>query len=281
LRCGGYLLQAKEQNGHGNWITWLAENCPDISERMAQRYMRVARELPKLNLANPTRLSDITLGQAIEMLGHNAKMARQHGEDTLEEKTVDIPQALHATETRKWQDARAYRRREKRLRLETQQQQMAIQERIEVGEPPPTMPESTDNQWNLLGLKEEELVALDAELHTLELRFAELAESLKNDYEYAVPRLAVYAYDAVRKLRDRLTYSRDHLNHAVYGLRDLLKEGPVLGKYVRQWAKKAEVSRGLLALASKILDIGESGNGSGDGKVYWDYADNIRRRMGM
>ncbi|HZR36243.1 MAG TPA: DUF3102 domain-containing protein [Nevskia sp.] len=41
--AGALLLQAKAECAHGCWLPWLAENCPDISERSAQAYMRVAR----------------------------------------------------------------------------------------------------------------------------------------------------------------------------------------------------------------------------------------------
>lgn len=44
----GQKLQAakdtlKEAEGHGNWLTWLATNVPEISERSAQKYMKAAR----------------------------------------------------------------------------------------------------------------------------------------------------------------------------------------------------------------------------------------------
>jgi hypothetical protein len=48
---GQDLLQAKADLPHGQWLPWLQSSCPSISERMAQRYMRVA--------SNPTRVSDL------------------------------------------------------------------------------------------------------------------------------------------------------------------------------------------------------------------------------
>lgn len=42
-RCGELLLDAKAQCAHGDWLHWLANHCPDISDRTAQAYMRVAR----------------------------------------------------------------------------------------------------------------------------------------------------------------------------------------------------------------------------------------------
>jgi hypothetical protein len=43
VQCGEALTEAKEVAGHGNWLDWLAKNCPDISEDTAQHYMRVSR----------------------------------------------------------------------------------------------------------------------------------------------------------------------------------------------------------------------------------------------
>jgi hypothetical protein len=45
LACGLLLLQVKDRLPRGQWLAWLAERCPDMSERRAQRYMRVARDV--------------------------------------------------------------------------------------------------------------------------------------------------------------------------------------------------------------------------------------------
>src|ERR1041384_6513861 len=42
LNCGRALIQAKDQAGHGRWLGWLKEHCPNISERTAQAYMKLA-----------------------------------------------------------------------------------------------------------------------------------------------------------------------------------------------------------------------------------------------
>ncbi len=42
LKAGTLLLEAKAGLPHGAWLPWLGENCPDVSERTAQRYMRIA-----------------------------------------------------------------------------------------------------------------------------------------------------------------------------------------------------------------------------------------------
>lgn len=66
LIAGEKLALAKEQVPHGEWLPWLEENCPKLSERNAQRYMRIWRkrdELPK----SDTR-DGFSLRQALEVL---------------------------------------------------------------------------------------------------------------------------------------------------------------------------------------------------------------------
>ena len=46
LEAGDLLILAKARTEHGLWQSWLKKNCPAISVRTAQDYMRVARELP-------------------------------------------------------------------------------------------------------------------------------------------------------------------------------------------------------------------------------------------
>lgn len=58
LRVGEMLNWAKTVYGHhGDWLDWLAENQPQIEERMAQHCMDFDRER-KFILANPGRISD-------------------------------------------------------------------------------------------------------------------------------------------------------------------------------------------------------------------------------
>ena len=52
LELGSWLNQAKELVGHGRWLVWLTANCPDVSEKTCQNYMRIAK-------ANPQALADL------------------------------------------------------------------------------------------------------------------------------------------------------------------------------------------------------------------------------
>ena len=59
-RCGAKLNEAKAQCRHGEWLPWLEGNCR-VSHRHAQRYMRLAREMPEL-ISNTTDPSHLKLG---------------------------------------------------------------------------------------------------------------------------------------------------------------------------------------------------------------------------
>src|SRR6516165_11347306 len=48
INAGDALNEAKSKVGHGKWLAWLEENCPDISNRTAERYMKLAGGKAKL-----------------------------------------------------------------------------------------------------------------------------------------------------------------------------------------------------------------------------------------
>lgn len=43
IECGKIMTKAKDLVGHGNWEKWLLDNCPDIAEITARRWMRLAK----------------------------------------------------------------------------------------------------------------------------------------------------------------------------------------------------------------------------------------------
>jgi hypothetical protein len=67
IAAGELLIEAKQNPAmkHGQWLPWLM-SC-DISERMAQRYMRLARNKAAIE-ANPTCVSDLSMNSALAML---------------------------------------------------------------------------------------------------------------------------------------------------------------------------------------------------------------------
>ena len=65
IKAGKDLIQAKEMVGHGNWGPWLEANCKEVDERMAQRYMKLAKsDIPvsDLNLCASLRQAFIAVG---------------------------------------------------------------------------------------------------------------------------------------------------------------------------------------------------------------------------
>ncbi len=63
LKAGALLLEAKAGLPHGEWLPWLKENCPDISERTVQRYMRLAENRDELRTKSAT-VADLTMRAA-------------------------------------------------------------------------------------------------------------------------------------------------------------------------------------------------------------------------
>src|SRR5438045_5519245 len=41
IKCGAFLHDAKGRVKHGQWLPWLRDHRPEVSERMAQSYMRL------------------------------------------------------------------------------------------------------------------------------------------------------------------------------------------------------------------------------------------------
>lgn len=72
IKAGHLLIDAKAKFPHGQWLPWLEANC-DISERMSQHYMRLARNIPKLTASKAKSISDLTLTKALEHLGHKSR----------------------------------------------------------------------------------------------------------------------------------------------------------------------------------------------------------------
>lgn len=69
-RAGDLLNEVKERLAHGDWLLWLETNCPEISKRTAQGYMRIAREWSRLvELAgSETRVSLLPIRDALALL---------------------------------------------------------------------------------------------------------------------------------------------------------------------------------------------------------------------
>ena len=62
LTIGRCLIEAKGMLPHGEWLPWLTEQV-ELSERTAQKFMRIAREWP-----NPSALADLGATKALMLL---------------------------------------------------------------------------------------------------------------------------------------------------------------------------------------------------------------------
>lgn len=65
--AGDKLIQAKAQVEHGQWLPWLAANCPRLATRTAQAYMKLAREWEVLTLKY-AESAHLTLDSALKLL---------------------------------------------------------------------------------------------------------------------------------------------------------------------------------------------------------------------
>ena len=80
MRCGNLLVAAKIEAKHGGWLPWLSANCPEISQRTAQCYMRLHQQL--VDPANTQRVAGLSLRRAIDELTESrcAVVAIERGE---------------------------------------------------------------------------------------------------------------------------------------------------------------------------------------------------------
>lgn len=65
--AGEKLLLAKAGVAHGQWLPWLAANCPRLAERTAQAYMKLAKGWPLLERKSAT-VADLTINDALKLL---------------------------------------------------------------------------------------------------------------------------------------------------------------------------------------------------------------------
>jgi hypothetical protein len=65
ILLGTKLAEAKRLVGHGNWMEWLAKNCPDIHGNTARNYMRLANSQHVGNLKTQKSLRQAYLAVGI------------------------------------------------------------------------------------------------------------------------------------------------------------------------------------------------------------------------
>jgi hypothetical protein len=73
IEIGTMLIDVKKDVKHGDWEEWLAKHCPEISERTARMYMRLAKpeNAEKLEAAaneNGNAVADLSVRSAAKLL---------------------------------------------------------------------------------------------------------------------------------------------------------------------------------------------------------------------
>jgi len=93
LNAGQLLIEAKNQTPHGQWLPWLAANC-SFSVRTSQAYVRLARELPKLDEPNTQRVAHLPLREVLELLADDSKpTSKQSLTERLKRAETDLENA--------------------------------------------------------------------------------------------------------------------------------------------------------------------------------------------
>ena len=65
-QVGAWLVAAKDKCQHGEWLPWLAEYCPEISQRTAYRYTELYEKFRDSNLS---LMANLPITQAYRELG--------------------------------------------------------------------------------------------------------------------------------------------------------------------------------------------------------------------
>ena len=94
IDAGSLLIEAKAHCSHGDWKDWLAENFAGTA-RTAQRYMRIAKNWPAISGPNATRMSDLSINDALEQISQATAAMANRGTGKIKE-----------IETGRWGDIR-------------------------------------------------------------------------------------------------------------------------------------------------------------------------------
>ncbi len=91
--AGEKLIQVKVSLPHGEWGDWLADYCPDISERTARNYMRLAENWQRLE-ENGNSVADLSLRKALELLKASKALPEGAEEERESPDLVEPPEEI-------------------------------------------------------------------------------------------------------------------------------------------------------------------------------------------
>ena len=66
-KAGEALSEAKEQVSHGEWATWLERNAPEVSDRTARVYMRIANNWEQIE-SKTAESADLSIDKATKLI---------------------------------------------------------------------------------------------------------------------------------------------------------------------------------------------------------------------
>jgi len=109
IKAGNLLIEAKTKIPHGAWAAWLKDHCK-VGERMAQIYMRLAREVPNLDARKAKRVSDLSIRKAMTMVSSTTAIIKKLPPDV--EMVFDAPDSKLVTTATRAQTYNGIRRRQ-------------------------------------------------------------------------------------------------------------------------------------------------------------------------
>lgn len=95
-QCGDELIQAKKLCKHGEWVPWVESNC-NVQQTQANRYMRLATEMPELLTPNCAWTHNLpTITAALALIG-----APDEVKDRVQEE-LDKGEKVTEADVKKW-----------------------------------------------------------------------------------------------------------------------------------------------------------------------------------
>ena len=92
LKCGQALIEAKAQVPHGSWIPWLRGNCPEITDRQSQKYMRLAEHWPQIEALCQTHPTEVTsVNGALGLIAISVSKISNTNSGSYLESDADVP----------------------------------------------------------------------------------------------------------------------------------------------------------------------------------------------
>src|SRR5262249_26481695 len=131
------------------------------------------------------------------------------------------------------QAAKEYVRGRERKRRQVIAERRAATTRAQIEEEYGALPPGDGAR--LCGFDRAELDVILDELQRSAQGYPALAAKMTQVYEPTLPRLAQKVVRAIHELPERLSLDAQALEHAVFSLRELLKDGPVPGDQIAQW----------------------------------------------